>query len=91
MFSLQEVRRLEAASPLEQDVVGRRVDAVHQRIQLHLAEVCPHEDPRVLMGALGYELVRLMQMIKPGWTPEDFDRFLIDFTNLLRRRVSRSH
>jgi hypothetical protein len=75
--------------PTEQDL-GRRIDAVHQRIQLHLAEACPHEDPRVLIGALGYELVRLVQTLEPVWTPKALDRFLVDFTNLLRRRIRRS-
>jgi len=72
--------------PTEQDL-GRRIDAVHQRIQLHLAEACPHEDPRVLIAALGYEIVRLVRTLEPVWTPKALNRFLVDFTNLLRRYV----
>jgi hypothetical protein len=65
---------------------GRRVDAVQQRIQLRLAEDCPDADPVIVIGALGYELLRRVRLLD-DWTPAMLDRFLIDFTRVLRRHV----
>jgi len=67
--------------------VGRQIDAVHRGLRLHLAEHCPGEDPLVLICALGYEIVRLVQTLEQTWTPKALDRFLVDFTRLLRRHV----
>jgi hypothetical protein len=67
--------------------IGRRIDAVHRGLQLHLAEDCPREDPLVLICALGYEIVRVVRTLEPTWTPKALDRFLVDFTRLLRRYV----
>jgi hypothetical protein len=66
---------------------GRRIDAVHQQVQLHLAQTCPREDPLVLICALGYEIIRLVQTLEHVWTPKALDRFLVDFTRLLRRHI----
>jgi hypothetical protein len=65
---------------------GRRVDAVQQRLQLHLAKDCADADPVIVIGALGYELLRRVQLLE-DWTPAMLDRFLIDFTRVMRRRV----
>jgi hypothetical protein len=67
--------------------VGRRIDAVHQEVQLHLANTCPREEPLIVICALGYEIVRRIQSLDPVWTAKALDRFLVDFTRLLRRHV----
>jgi hypothetical protein len=67
--------------------LGRRIDAVHQQVQLHLAESCPREEPLVVICALGYEIVRLVQTLERVWTPKALDRFLVDFTRVLRRHI----
>jgi hypothetical protein len=67
--------------------LGHRIDAVHQRLQLFLAETFPTVDPVILIAALGYELVRRIRLLERVWTPKALDRFLVDFTRVVRRHV----
>jgi len=67
--------------------IGRRIDRVHQHVRRQLADTFPNEEPLVLIGALAYEIVRLVETFDRCWTPKALDRFLVDFTRVLRRRV----
>lgn len=71
--------------------IGRRIDAVHQHLQLQLAERCATDDPLIVICALGLEIIRRVELLESAWTPKALDRFLVDFTRLLRRHILDRH